>query len=600
MAVWNLLGAGVIGLWVGGMLVLSRLPDTRLSHPLRAFASAGALWAVGDLVAANAPDFFWKQVGVAMLYSGAIFVPPLWWLIALRGARELGLASALEGRRWTAGPLLFATIMWLVMITNPWHGRFIVPVLGGQNQYGPLWWVLAVPNWALVFGVFALEAHVSRRVRDVHVHRQAALVVFAGGLMLVANWLYVSGLAGGLNSTLPVMGASGAILVVGMLREGLFGVLPAALPVMAFHDPDGLLVVRPNGRLLHANPRARAMLEPVVLAVGLPFLETLAQRLRGADGQAVAESGSGWEARWWRSVLQPGGALYRYGRGEGRWLRVSAQPVYGRGQKLLAHCLRVHDATEEQRTETALRRARRLESVAEVALGVAHDFKNLLVVARGNAELLADKLPDTPGVQRKLHRILRSADEADELARQLQVYAGADEPCRTRLDLVDLAKQALELFDPELASELAGGHLGVRLALELSPAAVEADATQLRQLALNLLLNARDALDEEGGEIRMETGCEHVDPAQLAHLVVGEDRPAGAYGYLRVADTGEGMEPEVQERIFEPFFSTKGKQRGIGLATVFGVVRSHGALLQLESRRGEGTAFTVWFPAAAG
>lgn len=598
MQLWNLLGAGVVGLWVGGMLVLSRLPETTLSRPLRAFASAGALWAVGDLVAANAPDFFWKQVGVAMLYSGAIFVPPLWWLIALRRARDLGLASSLEGRLWSAGPLLFAALMWLVMITNPWHGQFIVPVLGGQNQYGPLWWALALPNWALMFGVFALEAHVSRCVRDTHVRRQAAFVVFAGGLMLVGNWLYVAGLTGGMNGTLPVMGASGAILVVGMLREGLFGVLPAALPVMAFHDPDGLLVVRPNGRLIHTNPRARAMLDPVVLAVGLPFLETLAVRLRDADGQAVG--GSGWAPRWWRSVLQAGGALYRYGPGEGRWLRMSAQPVYGRGDRLLAHCLRVHDATEEQRTEAALRRARRLESVAEVALGVAHDFKNLLVVARGNAELLADKLPDTPGVQRKLHRILRSADEAGELARQLEVYAGADEPCRSHVELTDLVKEALELFDPELARERAGGSLGVRLALDLFPAAAEADPTQLRQLVLNLLINARDALDEEGGEIRVETGCERVDPAQLAQLVVGEDQPAGEYGYVRVADTGEGMDPELQERIFEPFFSTKGKQRGIGLATVFGIVRSHRALLQLESRRGAGTSFTVWFPAAAG
>lgn len=595
MEIWDLLGAGVVGLWVGGMLALSRLPETALSRPLRAFATCAAVWAVGDLVAAHAPDFFWKEVGVSLLYSGAIFTPPLLWLMAVRRTQELGIGPAFEGRLWTAGPLGFAAVMWVAMITNPWHGHFITPVLGGQNLYGPLWWVLAVPCWLMVLGVFALEAHAIRRVRDARLRRQAAFMILSASLMLAAHWLYVSGAAAGLNATLPAMAASGTILVVGMLREGLFGVLPMALPVIASHDPDGLLVVRPDGRLIHANPRARVLLAPVVLAEQLPFLETLALWMRDAHGKPVNEAGPAWEQRWWRSVLQPGGALYRYGEDGEQRLRVSGQPVYARGQKLLAHCLRIHDATEEERNALALSRAQRLESVEEVALGVAHDFNNLLVVVRGNAELLAEQLPATPDVQRKLHRMLRATDQATELAKQLQVYAGADEPRRESADLAVVVGEALDTFEPELYPDRAGPRVGVNLALELQPAEAEVDATQLRQLVLNLLVNARDALDEDGGEIRVETGRVQLDPARIPQLVLG-DQPAGDYAFVRVSDGGAGMDPEVQERIFEPFFSTKGKQRGIGLSTVFGIVRSHGAVLELESRRGRGTRFSVYFP----
>ena len=376
-----------------------------------------------------------------------------------------------------------------------------------------------------------------------------------------------------------------------MLRQGLFGVLPVALRVIASHDPDGLLVVR-GERLVHANPRARELLSPLDLAAGVPMPDALGPRLQRDGTRAVGE----WDA-WWQAVLAPGGALYRYDGDTPRWLRVSGQPVYARRGRLLAHCLRVHDATEEQRAELELRRARRLESVAELSRGVAHDFHNLLAVVTGNADLLLDQLPATPAVQRKLQRILASSRQAAELAGQLQLYAGAAPPTRLPVDLSELARDTLEMLDPDEFSGSAGGRLDVELDLASGPLRIEADATQLRQLLLNLYVNARDALDERGGEIAIGTGRSWLEPARAEHLVLGRDRPAADYAFLRVADTGAGMDPETQERIFEPYFSTKGKQRGIGLSTVFGIARSHGALIALESRIGKGTTFTIYFPA---
>ncbi|HME73366.1 MAG TPA: histidine kinase N-terminal 7TM domain-containing protein [Myxococcota bacterium] len=598
---WGLLGAVLVGLWTGGILALTRFPKTPLSRTFRGFGLCAALWALGDLIAGHAPDLLWKQIGITIHYSGAIFLPSLWWILALRWAEERGAAPPLDARRWTRIPLGFAAAMWLVMVTNPWHGRFLVPVLGWRNLYGPLWWVMAVPNYGLILGSFAVAIGVLRRSRLPGVRRQGALMIAASGLTLVAHWVYVAGIGTGANATIPVLAVAAMILAVGMLRDGLFGVLPAALSVIASDNPDGLVVVRRDGRVIYANARARVALAPARLDKESPLPSALSSRLLRPDGVPVgAPTGVTTEEGWWRTVLESPDALYRYGADDVRWLRISARPVQGLAGRLLAHCLRIRDVTDEQRAEIELRRARRLESVAELALGVAHDFHNLLTVVRANAELLVDHLPAKPELQRKLSKILRSSQQATELADHLQLYAGAAEPVRATLDLSALARDMLEMLDAEVSAARLEKRIHLELRFAAQPLIVEADATQLRQLVLNLFVNARDALGENGGEIQISTGRSWLDPARAAHVVLGRDRPAAVYCYLKVSDTGGGMEPETQERIFEPFFSTKGKHRGIGLSTVLGIARSHDAVLELRSQVGRGTAFTLYFPIAEG
>ncbi len=599
VGLWQLLSAGVVGLWLGGVLALTRLPRTALSGAIWGLVVCAALWSLGDLITGLAQDLLWEQIGLSLLYSGAIFLPSFWWILALRWAEDRGVAPPLDTRLWSRVPLLFAGVMWLIMLTNPWHGQFGVPIVGGRNLYGPLWWVMALPNYLLIFGAIAVELRVLRRIEARAIRRQGAFGIAAGGVVLLANLAYVSGAGSHANTTLPVLTAAAVILVIGMVREGLYGVLPVALPVIASSDPDGLLVVRPDGRLVHANPRARELLGTLEVATGTRIPDSLAPRLIEPDGTRVDRSAPDWEERWWQGVLGCGGILYRYERGDATpWLRMSAQPVRGRRDRLIAHCLRAHDATDEQRAEVELHRARRLESVAQLSRGVAHDFQNLLTVARGNAELLLDRMPGTPEVQRKLHKILRSCEQAGELADQLQLYAGAVSPTRRPVDLSELARDTYEMLDADVLSAPIDRSIDVELDHTADPLLIEADPTQLRQLLLNLFVNARDALHERGGEIHVCTGRATLDPALARHLVLGRDRPSAAYAYLTVSDTGTGMDPQTQERIFEPFFSTKGKQRGIGLSTVFGIARSHGALIELESELGRGTVFTVYFPIA--
>jgi signal transduction histidine kinase len=483
--------------------------------------------------------------------------------------------------------------MWLVMASNPLHGWFLTPVLGGRNEYGPFWWVMAIPNYALILVAAGLVIQISWRVGRPAVRRQAVVLVASSGLALLTNFAYVLGSEISPTATLLVFAIATAILALGMYRQSLFGVLPAAFPVIFEHDPDGLLVVRPGGRLVHCNRRARELLALEQLGVGVRIPQDLPDLLLAADAHPADGGASDAGLRWWLEVLDPGGRVYSYGPDAARSLHLSAHAARGRRARIVALTLRVRDVTAEEEAHASLRRTRRLESVAELARGVAHDFHNMLGVVRGNARLLVQDLRGHPEVERRGERILRFGRRATDLADQLELYAGGTEPIPTAIDLNEIVRDTADGLEPE-----PGAQVGLRLDLCRSDPLVVGDATQLRQAVLNLLVNAREVLQDRGGVIRVSTGTARVNPAACRGLVLGADRPSGRYAFVRVADDGPGIDLEAQERIFEPFVSSKGKHRGIGLSTVLGIARAHRALLQLESAPGRGAAFGIYLDMA--
>jgi signal transduction histidine kinase len=233
--------------------------------------------------------------------------------------------------------------------------------------------------------------------------------------------------------------------------------------------------------------------------------------------------------------------------------------------------------------------ARRLEAMGKLAGGVAHDFNNLLTVILGGCDLLLAGPDADPGRRELLEMVRGAGERGTSLTQQLLAFSSKQVLAPRAVRPNALVPGLVPLLRRLIRED-------IRLSVALDPHAgcVRADPVQFEQVLMNLVLNARDAMPQ-GGEVRIETA--DADPAAPLPGVPGPV-PAGAYVLLRVRDTGCGMTPEVLGRIFEPFFTTKGPGRGtgLGLATVYGVVKQSGGHIQVESAPGRGTTFSIYLP----
>ncbi|MEP6619369.1 MAG: ATP-binding protein [bacterium] len=250
-------------------------------------------------------------------------------------------------------------------------------------------------------------------------------------------------------------------------------------------------------------------------------------------------------------------------------------------------------AEESAHLERQLRETQKLETLGVLAGGIAHDFNNLLVGILGNAGLALEDLPPGSPVRECVSDIETAALRAADLVRQLLAYAGKGRLASERVDLSVMVREMLQLL---------GSSIRKKAELRFEPAdpgpIVEGDAAQLRQVAMNLITNASDAMAEQAGVIRVSTGVEHYFTDDAGSYRGGPLDP-GEYAYVSVTDTGTGMDAETRERMFEPFFTTKFAGRGLGLAAVLGIVRSHGGALRVTSKIGSGTSIRVLLPLAA-
>ncbi len=259
---------------------------------------------------------------------------------------------------------------------------------------------------------------------------------------------------------------------------------------------------------------------------------------------------------------------------------------------------RQREREHEQRLEleARLHQAQRLESLGLLAGGIAHDFNNLLTGILGRCELASARLEPDSAERVHLERATEGAERAAELVRQLLVYAGKAPRESSRVDLSELASEMRRLLEVSLPPRCT---LEVELARGLSP--VHADAAQLRQLLMNLVLNAGESTGERGGRVRLVTGERTWTAAELRELDPAGSLPNGLYVHVDVEDEGCGMDAATRARIFEPFFTTKftGLGLGLGLSAALGIVRSHGGAIQCTSEPGRGTRFRVVLPAAS-
>lgn len=247
------------------------------------------------------------------------------------------------------------------------------------------------------------------------------------------------------------------------------------------------------------------------------------------------------------------------------------------------------DTSERHILEQQLRQSQKMEAVGRLAGGVAHDFNNLLMVIKGHTELLMSALPAADPMSRKIAQIDRAADRAAALTKQLLAFSRMQVLQPRVMNLNGVVEDMGKLL-PRLIGE--DVELGMRTAQDLG--AIRADASQMEQIIMNLAVNARDAMPT-GGRLIIETSNADLDRTyNTTHPIV----QPGSYVLLAVSDTGTGMDADTQAHIFEPFFTTKepGKGTGLGLATVYGVVKQSGGFIWVYSELGKGTSFKIYLP----
>ena len=349
---------------------------------------------------------------------------------------------------------------------------------------------------------------------------------------------------------------------------------------------EGIIVTDTDASAIFANPAAERIFGvDEGNLTGHSLLEFLSQDQIVILNDRLDLIKSGKTSTYELQIARPDGAK--------RDALVTGSPRYDSKGRFLGSLVIVHDITERKRAEEALQHSQKMESLGVLAGGVAHDFNNLLVGIMGNVGLALCEIPATSPVRLYLADIEKASQRAADLTQQMLAYAGRSLFIIEAYDLSELVEEMGRLLAAAIPRNVT---LKFNLSRDLP--AIEADATQIRQVAMNLIINAAEAIGDKSGVVSVTTGVVDADRDYLHTTYLDEELPEGRYVYLDVADTGFGMDAETKNRIFDPFYSTKFTGRGLGLAAVLGIVRGHHGAIAVDSEPGKGSAFRVLFPAS--
>ncbi len=254
---------------------------------------------------------------------------------------------------------------------------------------------------------------------------------------------------------------------------------------------------------------------------------------------------------------------------------------------------RVRAEEERRKLEEQMLQVQKLESLGVLAGGIAHDFNNILLAVLGHCDLAQRRLHDQTAVANHLSQINSAVGKATNLANQMLAYSGKGKFVIEPLNLSRLVAEMEQILAVSVSKKVL---LRYELTQELPT--VKADATQLHQVIMNLVINASESIGDNSGVIAVVTGVMDCDSHYLSETWLNDNLPEGRYVYVEVADTGCGIAPDQFDRIFEPFYSTKFTGRGLGMAAVLGIVRGHRGAIKLYSEVGKGSTFKVLFPAS--
>jgi two-component system, cell cycle sensor histidine kinase and response regulator CckA len=402
----------------------------------------------------------------------------------------------------------------------------------------------------------------------------------------------------------PLPGADGAttgwvgtVADVTVLKEAV----TAAVEREAFFNglieqsPIGIGVYGLDGALIGLNSAKRRVRERIGATLEVRDIRKDPLMLQLGQGDAIARAYAGEAAAADPSTVSAAVAgTHGAAEGERVWLRFRWYPLRDSESRILAVISFAEDITEtieadvrERRVSEKIQETQKLEALGVLAGGIAHDFNNLLVPIIGYVDLaLGDVPPDSPLVA-DLQAARLAASRAADLARQMLAYSGRGSFAIGPVVLEELLGEIGDLMARSIAK-------AARLRYEFAPGLppVLADATELRQVALNLIVNASDALGGKHGDITLRTAMTTLE-ADDPDVIPGANAEPGEYVMLEVSDTGSGMDDATRARIFDPFFSTKSMGRGLGLAATMGIIKGHGGTIRVRSKRGKGSTFQV-------
>ena len=691
--------------------VFYRRPPAALWPALPLVFFSALIFSIGDLFANVWPNnSAIRLVGMLMVYTGLLTIAPGWWFFTIGfskmvGYRKVAFRSGL--------PVLVAinALLWIGLVTNPWHGQFMETRPLARSEYGPLWYMTAAVNYIALCTAMFVHAREGFFVQDPTIRSQCRFLVAAVAVPMSMNMVYVfSPVALSYDPTALGYALSCLLFLFAVERRDLFVLERVSLPSVLDHDADPILIITRHQQLLYANPNAEQLFDQGELNPGAPIGELLefsvpSFSLAEADHSerqgeehlftsqsgvqrvvlievSVVEKSRGVEAGLClrmrdRTALRTAlneseehlsllqaldlaigeGILFRdlsgtiryvndafanlwgmstgemleLGQGlqdhlvpmlrealpkagqqmwdhedsifdssrtelfdismlDGRILEVRILPITTE-QGFLGRAWRMTDVTRARQESQAMIQSQKLEGLGLLAGGIAHDFNNLLMTVLGNTELAReDAHPDSP-IQGALSDVETAATTAAELTSQLLAYAGKTTFITESLDLSFLVRDVAGLISVTIPK-----NIEIDFALEKELPLVRGGSAQLRQVLMNLLTNASDAIGAAGGKIEIGTGIGRPSPMSGASAFIEHGKISGEVVHVTVRDSGEGMNAETLTKIFDPFFTTKFAGRGLGLAATRGILDSHEGQLRIETELGVGSRFTFLLP----
>jgi len=565
-----------------------RRRNTHGAHALLVVMLATAEWSLLSALHKAVPDLSSKLLLARIQYLGIVTTLPALLVFVLQYTGHDRRVTVRNVVLLSLFPVMVLVMAW----TNPHHGLIWKEITLDVNGPAPI----AVYRYGLFFWLWVCFAYgitlictlllIRMWVVSEPVYRKQIPIMIVGFVVpWAANGLYLLHLSPWprIDMTPIAFTVTGILLGFGFFWGRILDIVPVAHRTVLENMGDGVIVLDRSNRVAHLNRAARAILDfPRSDVIG----ETAAQALRNIPvlAEKILET---------REAKTEITLAFKEGR---RHFDLDVSVIRDNRGKAAGRLINLHDMTERKKAEkektkleAQLLHAQKMEAVGTLAGGVAHDFNNLLMSIQGHASLIRLKNRGSDFEMEHVEGIEASVRRGANLTKQLLGFAREGKFEVTPLNLNSILADSAKLF----------GRTRKEIAVHLKPAdglwRVEADRGQMDQVFMNLFINAWHAMPG-GGKLFLATENLHLDE-QNARL---KQIPPGRYVKISVVDEGVGMSTEVQQRIFEPFFTTRkfGTGTGLGLASVYGIVKNHDGHIEVQSAPGKGTAFMLYLPAS--